>query len=136
MMYLDVEFNGFHSETISLALVTDDGDVFYEVLTPLKAIHPWVAKHVMPVLNKDPISRFAFRSKLWLFLMKHQSKTIVADWPEDFSHLMWWACAEDGMAPNIQLNMNLIQSGKLESTLPHNALADALALKKWCEEQR
>ena len=132
MMYLDCEFSSFHGELMSLALVAPTA-TFYEVLPLPKYMHPWVVQHVVPVLNKAPVSPGFFKQALWHFLRKNQAETVIADWPEDFAHLMFRACGENGYMPNIQLKMELIKSGKLESEIPHHALSDALALKKWHE---
>ena len=50
--FLDVEFNGFCGELISIALVPElDGAApFYEALDCAKPT-PWVAEHVLPVLR-------------------------------------------------------------------------------------
>lgn len=133
-LYLDVEFNSFRGQTISLAMAHTNGAEFYEVLPAPKNIHPWVAQNVMPILNKPAIQPITFRLKLWHFLLKYNGESIYADWPEDFAHLMQWSCAENGKAPNLRLTMHLIKSGAFEPEQRHNALSDAHGLKKWCEE--
>lgn len=50
-LYIDCEFNGFGGQLISMALVAEDGTEFYEVVPLLEEVTPWVAEHVMPVLN-------------------------------------------------------------------------------------
>jgi hypothetical protein len=50
-IYIDCEYNGFNGSLISMALVTMDGQEFYEVL-PCDCPDEWVAANVMPVLNK------------------------------------------------------------------------------------
>lgn len=131
MIFLDTEFNGFHGQLISMALVSDKNDEFYEVLELPKKVELWVAKNVIPILMKKPINALTFRAKLWSYMAKHVDETVIADWPEDIAHLMWWMCASNGEAPNITFNTSYIQSGKLEPIYPHNALSDAKALKDW-----
>ena len=62
-IYIDTEFNEFKGDLISLALVAETGEEFYEVLE-CKNPGPWVAEHVMPILEKDPIDRALFQTEL------------------------------------------------------------------------
>jgi hypothetical protein len=69
--------------------------------------------------------------RLWHFLEGFNQHTIYADWPEDFAHLMHWLTMPGGVAPNLELCMRLINSGDLQSKVPHNALEDARSLMRW-----
>jgi hypothetical protein len=82
-------------------------------------------------LASDPVDHDAFQGALWAYLQRHQGETIYADWPEDFAHLMQSLCLPGGIAPRLELQMRLIQSGPLSPANPHNALSDALALMEW-----
>jgi hypothetical protein len=135
MMFLDTEFNSFHGQLISMGIITEGNHQFYEVLELPANVHPWVAEHVVPVLNKAPVRPITFKARLWAFMHQHQNEVIIADWPEDIAHLMWWLCGENGTSPKIQLTTRLINSGKFDSDIPHNALADAMALKEWYMNQ-
>ncbi|MEJ5976475.1 hypothetical protein WG901_07505 [Novosphingobium sp. PS1R-30] len=56
--FLDAEYNGFGGELISIALVPEDEATapFYAALV-CAAPTPWVAEHVLPMLDTMPVSR-------------------------------------------------------------------------------
>jgi hypothetical protein len=139
-LFLDCEFNGFGGELISIALVSDKGDPkhseFYAALPLPKKIDPWVAEHVVPIILIDPIERGVLMLRIRSFLEKHSGEPVVADWPEDHMHLLSLLCAPGGMAWAGELDLRYVQSGKLESRVPHNALSDARALRTWYTGER
>ena len=134
MLTLDCEFNGHGGRLISMALVSDDGDEFYEVLP--WAHHsdtvPWVMENVLPVLNKYSIEQNVFREKLWDFLRKHTGELIIADSPADFVYLLEQCHMLDENEKyqyiNLDISMQFRISGIYTSKIPHNALEDARAL--------
>lgn len=130
-LYLDCEFSNFHGNLISLALASTTGKHWYRVLPLPTDTNPWVMENVVPFLNKEPDDPMFFRHSLWAYLRTHQDEEIIADWPEDFAHLMRQLCEPNGIAPALQLDMRLIQSGELKPDIPHNALSDAIALMHW-----
>ena len=133
-LYLDTEYNCFHGQLISLAIASTEGDHWYRAL-PLPAdVDPWVKHYVVPHINIEPTEPSAFKASLWAYLRQHASEPIFADWPEDFAHLMQWLCKPHGVALTIELTMHLIQSDTLYSKIPHNALADAIALMEWHQQ--
>ena len=83
-LFLDCEFNGFGGELISLALIDENNQYFYEVLEYQNPI-PWVIEHVIPILNQAPISLERFQKQLQNFLNQYDAIEIIADWPEDFA---------------------------------------------------
>lgn len=133
-LFLDTEFNGLGGELISMALVSDDGQAFYEVASIPEAIDPFVAEHVIPKLEKEPIGEQQFDNRLLFFLLKHDGCEIVADWPADFEHLCA-AMTRLGKSCNwhnpVQFTMRLVETPVLTPANPHNALSDALALRDW-----
>ena len=131
MLYLDTEFNGFGGKLISLALVSDQGSEFYTVLDLPSKVHPWVAEHVVPFLMLDPEPDHLSRFRLKHFLEKHAGEPIIADWPEDFVHLLNCMCEPNGVSFQIEMDMTLVNSGELKPEVPHNALSDARALMYW-----
>lgn len=135
-LYLDTEFNGFGGQLISLALVPLEGPEWYEVLNVDEPLHPWVARHVMGVLEKQPISRMHFRQSLQVFLLDHKNAHIYADWPEDFMHLLSYLCESGGKMLAAEFTFHLVLSDKLFPEKPHNALSDARALMKWHRAKR
>ena len=86
--FLDAEFNGFGGQLISLALVPEDKKAapFYEVLACADP-NPWVIDHVVPVLQKQAISRPEMIAKLVAYLRGDSEPVVTADWPEDIAHL-------------------------------------------------
>jgi hypothetical protein len=132
-LYLDTEFNGHAGELISLALVSNKSpDEFYGVLPLPDPVHPWVAAHVVPILDRKPDEPAVFRTRLRFFLEKHSGQEIVADWPDDFTHLMKALSGNSyGESWMIPMDMRLIVSGDVRPEQPHNALSDARALMYW-----
>lgn len=137
-LYLDTEFNGFQGALISLALVAEDGREFYEVL-PCENPEPWVAQHVMPVLNKAVIHYQLVEPHIVLayalshFLHQFDEVHIVADWPEDISHFCQALIVGPGRrvdTPPLTLEVRRDLPNTAEvSAVPHNALEDARALR-------
>ncbi|WP_312800030.1 hypothetical protein [Pseudomonas sp.] len=129
-LYVDCEFNSFKGALISMALVDEYGSEWYEVLG-CDNPDPWVAEHVMPILNKDPVSMTEFQSSLAGFLSQYRNIHIIADWPEDIAHF----CESLITGPGYRLNtppltMEVRRDLDAESALPHNALEDAKAIRK------
>ena len=132
-LFLDCEFNGFGGELISLALVDENNQHFYEVLECLDPI-TWVKDHVMPRLNRKPIPLAQFQSRLQIHLSRYTSLEIVADWPEDFALFTRSLMLSAGKCIQTpSLTMQLWMQDPIETHVasenPHNALADAHALK-------
>ena len=128
-IFIDTEFNEFQGELISLALVAETGEEFYEALTCEKP-GVWVSQHVMPFLEKEPITKEMFAYKLQTFLNRFDGITLIADWPDDIKYFCESLIVGPGMAishPPISfiLDRNL-SSG--HSKVPHNALYDARAI--------
>ena len=128
-IYIDTEFNEFKGELISMALVAEDGNEFYEVL---HCHNPgdWVAKHVMPFLEKEPIELDVFQTKLQQFLFQYHSVHLIADWPEDIKHFCDALITGPGMCLNHPLITMEIRRdlSSDDSKVPHNALHDARAI--------
>lgn len=127
--YIDCEFDGFNGPLLSMALVGDDE--FYEVLEHGPIQDKWVDLHVVPFLNKAPISKHDFQLLLSRFINGKGELTIIADWPDDISYFCKSLITAPGMAintPNIKFVLDRsLSSG--ESKIPHNALEDARAIK-------
>jgi hypothetical protein len=128
-IYIDTEFNEFKGDLISMALVAEDGSEFYEVLS-CENPGDWVAKNVMPILNKDPVPEHIFKMKLYGFLSEYNSIHIIADWPDDIKHFCEAIITGAGMMMNIpsfscEVRRDLSTAN---SKILHNALEDARAL--------
>lgn len=132
-LFLDCEFNGFGGELISMALVDENEDFFYEVL-PCTNPTSWVKDNVIPKLKKQPIDLKEFQKKLSIFLNNYNAIHIIADWPEDFSLFLKALIIKSGVCMTTpKLTMEIWESDIspiLYSEIPHNALQDAFALKR------
>lgn len=128
-IYIDTEFNEFKGDLISMALVSEDGNEFYEVLD---CPNPgsWVAEHVMPFLEKEPVAMQIFQTKLQKFLLQYDDIHLIADWPEDIKHFCEVLITGPGLCLNIPpVSMEIRQDlGSENSKVPHNALHDARAI--------
>jgi hypothetical protein len=134
-IFIDCEFNGHGGELISMALVSEDGSEFYEVLNLDKNYDyvDWVKKNVVPILNKDPITSDSFKNKLWRFLNKYDDVHVIADWPDDIKYFCQSLITAPGQMINIPniLTMEVDRSLSTESSvILHNALEDARAIKR------
>lgn len=132
-LYLDCEFNEFKGDLISMALVAEDGQEFYEVLD---CPNPgsWVKENVIPILGKEPVSMSVFQSKLQSFLMQFPMIKVIADWPEDIAHF----CNALITGPGDRLDTPPLKMAVYRvdtvSDQPHNALADARGIAKYFME--
>lgn len=135
-LFLDCEFNSAGGQLISMALVSEEGNEFYEVL-PCDEPHPWVAEHVMPILNKPPISPEEFQQKLEDFLMQYATVEIVADWPADIAYFCGAMLKGTGASRIDSPAQTVFRIFRIDapSELPHNALADAHGIRKMVLEQ-
>ncbi len=129
-IWIDCEFNEFRGDLISMALVAEDGREWYRVL-PCPNPGSWVAEHVMPLLGAEPVSRGEFIRSLHGFLKRYNSVHIIADWPEDITHFCQSLIVGPGeridtpaLSMEIRRDLDLV-----ESTVPHNALYDARAIR-------
>lgn len=131
-LFLDCEFTNFNANLISMALVSEEDDEFYEV-APFRHLicHPWVIDNVIPILNKEEISYERFQTKLCQYLNKFDEVEVIADWPEDFYHFSRALLSGPGEMIGIKCKIRMTLERRLEytSALPHNALEDARAIK-------
>jgi len=131
-LFLDCEFTSFQGHLISMALVSEDGKEFYEVV-PFSTIdcHEWVLDNVVPILVKEQVSYETFQTNLKKFLNQYDEVEIVADWPEDFYHFSMALLTGPGEMLDIKakIRMEIVRRLDYPSVLPHNALEDAKAIK-------
>lgn len=129
-IWIDTEFNEFRGELISMALVAEDGREWYYALNCHKP-GAWVAQHVMPVVGIAPVPQETFVFQLWQFLQGFHAVHLVADWPEDIEHFMRALIIGPGQridTPPLTMEVRRdIDSSA--SAIPHNALADARAVR-------
>ena len=134
---LDAEFNGFGGGLISIALVCEDGQEWYEVAEIPAEPHPFVAQHVLPVLGKEPIGRERFAQSLAEFLASVPEPVIIADWPDDIRCLCD-GLGQFGSGMRFRLGCTFVllpQQPPCALQTMHNALLDARALRLWHAEQ-
>ena len=112
-----------------MALVAEDGTEFYEVVPLLEEVTPWVAEHVMPVLNKDVVSPHSFKIKLYRFINRFSEVHIIADWPDDIRYFCEALIVGPGVMKHTPEKMTMEINRKINciSKIPHNALEDARA---------
>ena len=128
-LFIDTEFNEFRGKLISMAIVDEDGDYFYE---SLGCDNPgaWVAEHVMPIIDKQPISREEMQKRLWMFLSQYDAIHVIADWPEDIQHFCELLITGPGTRIDTPpLTMEVRRDLDCASLMPHNALEDARAIR-------
>ena len=133
---MDAEFNGFGGELISIALVCEDGQEWYEVAEIPAEPHPFVAQHVLPVLGKEPVGRDRFAQSLAEFLASVPEPVIIADWPDDIRCLCD-GLGQFGSGMRFRLGCTLVllpQQPLCALQTTHNALLDARALRLWHAE--
>lgn len=141
-IFIDCEFNGFGGDLISMALVADDGQEFYEVLHLERdeRYDSWVLANVVPYLNKEPISKQIFQDRLRSFIKQWENVHIIADWPDDIRYFCASLITGPGTAISTPLNLTLQidrELNTLDSTILHNALEDARAIKRsWERRER
>jgi hypothetical protein len=128
-LFLDTEFNEFKGPLISMALFPESGLPFYESLG-CENPGPWVAEHVMPIINREPVTLANFQAYLQHFLAQWDEVTIVADWHEDIIHFCEALTTGPGQRINTPtLNFQIRRDlDTVPSAIPHNALADAKAM--------
>jgi hypothetical protein len=141
-IFIDCEFNEFGGDLISMALVAEDGQEFYEVLNLEndEKYGSWVFANVVPWLNKDPITKQLFQQKLWMFINQWEEIHIIADWPDDIKYFCASLITGPGMCINTPLKMTMQIDRELtteSSSILHNALEDARAIRRsWLKREQ
>jgi hypothetical protein len=140
--YLDAEFNGFGGALISIALVPEsEGAPSFYGAVECRDPTPWVAAHVMPKLDIEPISYTELQRSFADYLAADAEPVLVADWPEDIVHAARLLVTDDGRrliisAVRFELAEVVNFSTAELSEVPHNAYHDAVALRTFCMARR
>lgn len=134
-IYIDCEFNGFAGELLSMALVADSGEEFYEVIEHnFWEMNDWVKQNVIPILNKEPIPAGRAWNRLWKYLSHFSDVVIIADHPADIKYFCEFIQNDrGGYMPCPNLEFKLVKGVNYSSDIPHNALEDARAIKRKLE---
>ncbi len=139
--FLDTEYNGWGGALLSLALVPDDGEELYLTLDWDGALEQWVERNVVPFLDMVPeslvsprMSRADAARTIAHYLAGDRDPLIVADWPEDIALFNALLVTGPGVMAEVpRLKFHLVPlvgfSTAANSTVPHNALHDARALR-------
>ena len=141
-LFIDCEFNEFGGDLISMALVADDGQEFYEVLELENDENygSWVYVNVVPYLNKKTIDKQVFQAKLYRFINQWDEVHIIADWPDDIKYFCMSLITGPGVALNTPLKLTMQIDRELtteSSAILHNALEDAKAIKhSWHKREK
>lgn len=129
-LWIDCEYNSFQGELISMALVDENGAFWYKSLG-CENPHEWVAKNVMPVIGIEKSEKKETQRSLRDFLCKYEKIHVIADWPEDIAYfcnfLIWGAGLRIDTPP---LTMEIRRDLDAVSDITHNALSDALSIRK------
>lgn len=136
-IFCDSEFNGFGGELISFALVPEDSSKpeLYLILEQERPYQPWVLINVIPHLgDAQVVDRERAGRTLAAYLRLFDDPVLVADWPEDLSHMLNLLLIGPGMmvaTPDFRLEYRNFKgfAAAKESQVPHNALWDARALR-------
>lgn len=115
-----------------MALVAENASMFYESLGCAEPC-AWVHENVMPIINKEPIPKTIFWMTLEEYLNQWDEIHIIADWPEDIAHFCQALIFAPGLAivtPD-KMTFEVRRDINAESSLPHNALADAVGIRDY-----
>ena len=132
-MKLFIDWNGYRGQLISVALVPlKEGKPSFYGSVPFPAnIDFWVARNVLPIIGNP--ERFPDEQVLGFavarYLQSFRSVHVIADWPEDiekFCRLLIIRAGTRHDTPPLTMEVLRIDA---KSKVPHNALADAEALR-------
>lgn len=137
-LFIDCEFNGFGGDLISMAIVPEGTEPWFycAVFNNDAPMDPWVVKNVLPVLRADRTTYGMFRVLLHDYLMQYEEPEFIADWPADIGYLLQAFMGEDHSETlSYPCSMRIIPDLEYKSGVPHNALADAIALARAYQER-
>ena len=132
--FLDTEFNAYRGALLSMALVSLDGRELYILFDPgTEEWHPWVAEHVVPKLGNFPV-RSPIEAALFIhdFIRDDPLPQIMCDWPTDiewFCHVIDIGEGRRVLGRRIEFVIDPDAVSSDASEIPHNALADARAMR-------
>lgn len=130
ILFIDCEWNGYGGDLISMALVSEQGHEWYEVLE-VGSPEPWIIENVIPKLGKTHIGYGEFQYSLQLWLSQFEEIHVIADWPEDIERFCNALITGPGTRINTPpLSMQIMRCDSVSQN-PHNALADARGIRDW-----
>jgi hypothetical protein len=133
-IFLDCEWNGYRGSLITMALVAMSGEELYVGIPLLEEADPWVRRHVLPVVGEEVegvTGPTELASRLAAFLAQFEAVHLIADWPEDIERFCRALITGPGLRVDTPpLTMEVRRDlDSAQSALPHNALADARAIR-------
>lgn len=160
--YFDTEFTDFNGQLLSAGIVRSDGAALYLVLPQddidkLLAdgiVNPWVVDNVLPILLTLPegTEPIVLPVEEWGEILssfmypegnKSEQVQIICDWPSDHIYLMNLLLTGPGLAHPMgrQTDFTVLRHVDIYPTdvpgaVQHNALWDALAIKRWVEANK
>ena len=129
-LYVDTESNSGGGALLSAAMVSSQGDRWYEtvLLDNERDIEWWPALNVLPVMGKKQIPHHDAMLSLSRFLNQWDAVTLVMDNDSDAKHInRLLATRTLRTLVNVKFVRPVIAVKRL-SKVPHNALSDAYAL--------
>jgi hypothetical protein len=130
-LFIDCEFHGGRGDLISMALVSEDGREFYEVVSGPGSPSQWVRENVIPVLNKPRITMPEFYNRLFSYLDQFKNPIIVADHPADIGYFAEAVITDSvGSRYKREWSALCLTDVRYTSLVPHNALEDARAIRR------
>jgi hypothetical protein len=132
IFFLDCEWSD--ECLLSMALVPlEDGEYLYiEFDYDRKTLAPWVSAHVMPVMLGGAIKKESAQRKISEYLSSFTEIEIIADWPRDISHFIDVLFVDSMNTIMVPKKITYVVDrtlSTLRSSIPHNALYDAVALR-------
>lgn len=134
-LYLDTEFNGHGGELISMAVVSAYGHSWYYAKRLSCPPDEWVFKHVLPQIDEDSyLHPGIFRLDFQRWIKDFDNPEIICDWHADAEHFCKMLEGPDYTTSlDFPCRITILKTppGQPVSAAPHNALADAIALRDW-----
>lgn len=134
-LYIDTEFNGHGGELISMAVVSAYGHSWYYAKRLLGPPNPWVAEHVLPKIDEASyIHSAVFRMDFQRWIKDFDNPEVICDWHADAEHfckMLEGPSYDTSLDFPCSITILKTPPGQPVSANPHNALADAIALRDW-----
>lgn len=131
-LFIDCEFNSMGGQLLSIALVPEDlqFESFYRERAFCEPINPWVLLHVVPKMQNQDCTLPQIQAELALYLNQYDKIHLIADWPDDIKYFCELLITGPGTRLDTPpLTMEIRRDLDAESSNPHHALADAIAIR-------
>jgi hypothetical protein len=132
-IWIDTEFTTFKGSLISLGMIDENNETFYEVIEfPETECHDWVKQNVLPLLGQTPVSKEMFEYRFYKYISKYNELHVIADWPDDIKYFCEILHTRPGECLNIPNTTTFEITRRLDykSEVEHHALHDAIGIKE------